>query len=495
MTRQIPKHILLAFLFGALVLVSCATATPTETPTAEPDIVLSDCMLAMPGTVLRITAQCGTLDVFENRESNSGRQISLNIAVLPAISRSPQPDPLFFLAGGPGQAATETYPLLARTFRDINRDRDIVLVDQRGTGSSNPLRCEFPANTPEDADLKPLLENCLDEIEAFAAPEHYTTEIAMQDLDQVREKLGYDQINIYGVSYGTRAAFAYMRMFPERLRAVVLDGLAPPQLALGLAVAADAQRSIDLIFARCAANPACDEAFPNLEGTFNALISALEAEPVTVSLPHPNTGESTEFTLDADGVAIAVRLMSYSPESVAMLPLLIHTAQVDGNFTPLAAQFLMTSSDLDTSINNAMGYSVLCAEDEPFFTNVDSANANTYLGNLQTDSLKDVCDVWPHEPVPAAMKTPVSVDAPVLLLSGEFDPVTPPAYGDLAAETLPNSLHLVAPESGHNVVTRGCLPNLVEQFVENASFAELDTACVAEIEPFPFFINFSGPVP
>jgi len=182
-------------------------------------------VLAAPGSDIQIDARCGTLMVFENPETQTGRQIGLHIVVLPAVSRSPAPNPLFFLTGGPGQAATESFLSLQAAFQDINRERDIVLVDQRGTGQSHPLRCEFPEETDfdENTDIQPFLEDCLSELDAD--PALYTTSIAMQDLDQVREALGYETINLYGVSYGTRAALTYLRLYPERVRTMILDGV------------------------------------------------------------------------------------------------------------------------------------------------------------------------------------------------------------------------------------------------------------------------------
>jgi pimeloyl-ACP methyl ester carboxylesterase len=443
----------------------------------------------------QLDAQCGTLTVYENPETQTGRQLDLHLAVLPAVSRAPAPDPLFFLSGGPGQAATESFLAVQGAFREINRDRAIVLVDQRGTGQSHPLRCEFPEESDfdENVELAPLLASCLTQLDAD--PALYTTAIAMQDLDQVREALGYAQINLYGVSYGTRAALTYLHLFPDRVRAVILDGVVPQQLALGLDVATDAQHALDLIFARCADDPVCTENFPDLPARFEQILAELDAAPVPVQVTDPITGERTEMEFTREMFAVVIRFYSYSPETVALLPLLISTAQAD--YTRLASQYLILTADLTTSINNAMGYSVQCAEDVPYFTAEQAAQAaeGTYLNEMISGGLREICEIWPRGPVPADFKDPVRADVPVLLLSGEYDPVTPPAYGELAAETLSNSLHLIAPGQGHNVILRGCIPDLAEQFIINGTLDGLETACVSEIEPFPFFVNFSGPMP
>jgi pimeloyl-ACP methyl ester carboxylesterase len=477
-----------------IFLSACQSATPTpESPGIGLD--LADCELTAPGSDLQVAAQCATHTVYENRTTQAGRQIDLNIAVVPAVSRSPEADPLFFLTGGPGQAATESYLQLASAFSNIRQTRDIVLVDQRGTGQSHALRCEFDEDqTNETDDIKPFIEECLASLDAD--PAQYTTSIAMQDLDEVRELLGYDQINIYGVSYGTRAAMTYMRMYPDNVRAVILDGVAPLQIPLVHTFAVDAQNAFDWMVARCEATPACAEAFPGLAASFEMILSDLEAEPVEVSLAHPISGEQTSLAVTRDIVATVVRFHSYSPETIALLPLAIHTTSESGDYTFWASQFLMTSSNLTDSISNGMGYSVLCAEDIAFYNDSQIAAAeDSYLGTGLADAYKDICDVWPVTTESPNFKEPLQSDTPVLLLSGEYDPVTPPAYGALAAETLSNSLHLVIPGQGHNVIFRGCVPRLASAFINAGATAGLDAACIEESVPFPFFVNFSGPTP
>ncbi len=491
-------RILKSFMLVALFIIgagACNAASGTSTPApSRGDVLLEDCQLTAPGIDLQVSASCGTVEVFENRQAESGRTIDLQIAILEANSRTPAPDPLFILTGGPGQAATEAYLTLASAFSRVRSERDIVLVDQRGTGGSNRLQCDFPqeVETDPNAQIAPLLEACLGTLEADLT--QYTTTAAMQDLDQVREHLGYDQINLYGVSYGSRAALVYMRLFPERVRSVILDGLAPPQIALGLDMAADAQRAWDQIVERCMDQAGCAGAFPDIEVTFNSLLARLETEPLLISMSHPVSGEQMEVELTAEMVAMVVRFHSYAPETAALLPLLIHTAQVEGVFEPLAAQFYLNAGTLEASIANAMSYSVMCTEDVPFYEDAQPVK-DTFLGSTLVDGFREICRVWPAGEAPPDFQQPVYSEAPVLLLSGEVDPVTPPKYADLAAETLPNSLHVIAPGMGHNVVGRGCLPNLVAEFLVTGETAGLDTGCVDRIQPFPFFINFSGPLP
>ncbi len=489
------RHLVTTAIF-VLLVSACASAVPT--PQADsPAIPLEDCVLTTPGFRTQVEAQCGTLSVFEDPDAQAGRQIALYIAVLPAVSRNAEADPLFLLAGGPGQAATETYVSLEPAFRQINRDRDIVLVDQRGTGQSHPLRCELPEELSLDfeADLDQPLRECLNELDAD--PRLYTTTIAMQDLDQVRQALGYEQINIYGVSYGTRAALVYLRLYPDRVRALILDGVAPPQLTLGPAVATDAQNALDQILERCAVDDMCSTSFPDLDGHVQNILSALEVAPRPVRLNHPVTGEPVELEFSREMFATVLRFHSYSPETAALLPLLIHTAATRQDYSLLASQFLMLAGSFSESLADGMSYSVQCAEDVPFFERevIQQANQNTYLGNLVTDGLLEVCETWPRGEIPPDFKQPVASEVPVLLLSGEFDPITPPAYAELAAETLPNSLHLIIPGQGHNVILRGCVPKIATAFIQSGSIQGLETSCLQTIQPFPFFITFSGPQP
>lgn len=483
---------------GIWLLAGCASVSGGGA--TEPAMELTPCQLSAPGLAVRMAARCGSLTVFEDRAAQSGRQIDLNVAVLPATGRDVAPDPLFFLTGGPGQAATESYLSVAPAFARIRQKRDIVLVDQRGTGGSNALRCPTPEGTSEEEtpsaeETTAYLTDCLAHLDAD--PRLYTTNLAMADLDEVRAALGYETVNLYGLSYGTRAALTYLRLYPERVRTMILDGVVPPDLPLGRDVAHDAQRALDLIWARCAADAACAAAFPDIQETWAALFASLAAQPVAVMLEHPVTGEATTVPLTQEALAVTVRLLSYSAETAALLPLLVHEAHETGQWDNLAAQYLMVTDDLARSISEGMNVSVLCTEDFPFFTleEAEARNAGSYLGDLQSDQLQAICGTWPRGEVPADFRAPLRSEVPVLLLSGEADPVTPPEYGEQVALGLPSSLHLVAKGHGHNVIYRGCLPQLAATFVEEASVRALDVGCVGQITPLSFFLDFSGPRP
>lgn len=487
-----PLHPCLLLLIASLtILAACSPVSSTPTPQLQPSIDLQDCKLSAPGSALRLDARCGQLEVYENRSSNSGRKISLNIAVIPAISRNPSPDPLFFIPGGPGEAATESYLIVYAAFNRLNQKRDIVLVDQRGTGGSHPLECTLEGDESEVEDTQAIIDACVASLDADL--HFYTTQIAMQDLDQVREALGYPQINLYGASYGTRAALDYLRQFPDKVRTVILDGVAPPNWVLGPTTAADGQRSIEHIFERCQDEPACSAAFPNVATEFQSLVDQLEQSPVEVQLDHPLTGEPTRYTLDRNTFTNAVHLLSYTSETAVLLPLMIHSTYEEQDFRRFAAQALTTFSNLEQSISNGMRFSVLCAEDVPYYP--ENVNTQGYLGDFVVSTFQEICSYWPVTPVQPDFHEAVQSDVPVLLLSGEADPATPPANAELAAQTLSNSQHWIVPGMGHINIFRGCIPNLATDFINQASFNGLDSSCVQNIASTPIFVNFNGPLP
>jgi pimeloyl-ACP methyl ester carboxylesterase len=487
-----------ALVLGFLALLcACSPRTVQKTQPAAPGIKLQPCQISAPGTTNHVTANCGTLTVYENRAAGSGRQIDLNIAIVRAVSRKPEADPLFFIPGGPGEAATESYALLATAFNQINQKRDIILVDQRGTGKSHPLQCPDDAGSSQAAsdpgpqEIQAELKKCLAALDAD--PRFYTTAIAMDDLDQVRAVLGYDKINLYGGSYGTRAALAYMRQYPEHVRSAILDGVNPTDWSLGLSSPADAQRVLEAIFERCSADADCHKAFPNVQEEFVALLKKLDQGSVTVDLDHPASGERTSLTITRDVFANTIHQLSYTAETAALLPLLIHSAYARNDYSRLAAMTLSTSSQISSSLSPGMRFSVICSEDQPFFAGQELPEG--YLGDMVTRSFDNICQVWPHGAIPADFKQPVRSAIPTLLISGELDPATPPSNGEQAARTLSNSLHLVVPGMGHINIFRGCIPKIANDFIDQGSIKNLETACVQELKPMPFFINFNGPIP
>ena len=349
---------------------------------------------------------------------------------MPALSLEPEPDPFVPIAGGPGQASSEFYAAYQGAFEKVRRNRDIVLLDQRGTGQSAVMNCEADDDIIEGRFSREqtlaVTQECLEQLPHD--PRFFTTSVAVGDLEALREALGYAQFNLYGISYGSRVAQHFVRRYPESTRTVILDGVVPPQLALGPAIAIEAQNALDAIFDRCAESEVCAERFPDIREDFSMLRAELVDEPVTIVLPDPLTGKPEEMSFGPQELAAALRLLSYHPNSVAVMPMLINEA-IRGNYAPLASQFMMIAASVSEAMSIGMHNAVVCTEDAPYFAGEqisrDALDA-TYIGPLQLDALKTICSVWPRGALDKDFKTPLASDLPVLLLSGEADPVTPP---------------------------------------------------------------------
>ena len=489
----------MAFRLPTFALPFALLSLAAAGPAAGASLALGDCRLDAGPGLPTVKARCGTLERPENPEDPDGRQIQLRVAVVPALSVEPATDPVVPLAGGPGQAATDFYVAYRGAFEGVRRERPILLVDQRGTGESARLTCpeseDMLEEVPELEEIGPLVQECLDGLEAD--PRYYTTSVAVRDLEAVREALGYPTLNLYGISYGTRVAQHYLRRYPERTRSVVLDGVIPAGKVLGPDIALFAQTAVDAIFSRCAESAACAEQFPAVESEFAGLLERLADDPAEVSLTHPVTGAPAERRFSPDDLAGAVRLLTYAPSSAALLPHLIHQG-AEGNLAPLTAQIMMIEASMYESLAIGMHHSVVCAEDMPFVTEADidrDALADTFMGEQQIDMLREICRHWPRGPIDPDFREPMETDVPVLLLSGEFDPVTPPAWGDLAAAQYGNARHVVGPGQGHGLLPHGCTPRLVADFIADASVGELDADCVSRLGPMPFFLDFNGPQP
>ncbi len=463
---------------------------------------LSPCELEDPQRLAVAAAQCGELTVAEDPTKPTGRQIRLRFARIAAINSRKKPDPLFVLAGGPGMAATTFYAMVAPVFVRIHRDRDIVLLDQRGTGKSNPLDCPDNAETDllaaSDSAIADETRRCLAQLSLKADVRQYTTSIAVNDLDRLRQALGYQQINLYGVSYGTRVAQQYLRRFPQRTRSLILDGVVPAQLILGSAMALDAEHSLERILARCAREPECRGHFADPQQDYHSLLATLRSHSVPVNTTDPLTGQATHFELTEYHLATVLRLSIYSAEAAALLPLLLHQTRVSNDFSLLAAQFLLLSRSYTDVVAAGMNDTVTCTEDIAFYDPKAAdraALANTFIGTAQLDGLLAVCKIWPRGPIDPDFHAPLHSNAPTLLMSGSDDPVTPPAYAEQARRGLTNSLHIVLKDFGHGQIAAPCMDRVMQQFIERASVTGLDVSCTNNDKPRPFFISLNGPAP
>ncbi|MFO7565750.1 MAG: alpha/beta fold hydrolase [Enhygromyxa sp.] len=443
-------------------------------------------------------AKCGTLTVEEDRAAPNGRRIDLAIFVAPATSRTPAKDPVFLLAGGPGQGAAELGPQIVSKLEPIRRDRPLVFVDLRGTGSAGPLRCDV--EDPEDlAQLlgasfdHSKLEGCLASYDG-ADLSQYTTPAMVEDLEQVRAALGYPQINLLAISYGSRVALEYMRRYPENTRAVALDGVVPPDLEVSLAAPANAEAALELVFADCRADPECAAAFPGLERKLARVLSELESNRALEEFEHPRTGERVRVDISRAGFVAALRAALYSDYFTSLLPLIIDRAHV-GDWGPIAAVALHTAK-ISKTISLGLYFSVACSED---LRRLDPAARREAIEPLEVfddhmlAQLEQICARWPHATHGPELFTPVESSVPTLMLSGRYDPVTPPALAEQAAATLSNARHVVATHVSHGVWHHGCAPKLLAEFFATADPAALDASCLEPVPRRRLFLGPNGP--
>ena len=463
-------------------------------------IEFESCILTSAGLPRPTEAQCATIPVPENPAAPEGRTIDLALAWIPADAE-PEPDPVFLIAGGPGQSARESYPAVSSAFRDIARSRHVLLLDQRGTGGSNPLVCPELDADDEAMDITDLslqeiqdyAAACRDELAEKADLRFYTTAEAVFDLDFVRQAIGAEQVNLVGVSYGTRVAQQYAKAHPEHVRTLVLDGVVPATLVLGGEHAANLEAMLERHFERCRETPACAEALGDPREKLAKVAARLRAgglEPVRYR--DPTSGEWREEAPVYEHLSAVLRMYAYSPLTAAALPLVLDQAEA-GDYAALLAMADMMMNQLGGQIASGMHNSVICTEDaDELAALADDAAAGTVLGDEFADLLLTQCEIWPRGTLPVDFRSPLTGDIPVLAISGEYDPVTPPRYGEEVVASLPRGRHLVLTGQGHSIMGIGCMPKLAAQFIETADAAELDAACLERLAAPPPFSGLHG---
>ncbi len=479
---------------GGTGMTTIATSSATGTETKRPSI-LKPCRVKG----IENEVQCGVLRVAENRQdtNNNGRKIGINIVVLPASARVKQPDPIFLFAGGPGQAAASLAPQAMMLLGGLNNKRDLVLIDQRGTGKSNGLICKLPnATEPAIANLSQLVRDekmkqatieCRDVLSKNADLTQYTTTIAMADYDEVRAALGYDKINLWGASYGTRSSMEYLRRYPDHVRSVVIDGVAPPSMALPLHFGRDAGAAYEKVLSSCETEPTCNKNFPGLRQQVDSLSADLAKTPRKVMLADSVTGIATEVEATREMLLISIFSTLYVPEMAAQLPAALSRA-AGGDYAMLATLSGALSDMAEEQVTFGMRMSVMCAEDLPRIKSADlerEANRPPF-NRLFIDEFAKSCAIWPKGTMAADFDQPVKSDKPVLILSGGLDPVTPPVHGEEVKQSLSNAVHFIAPNVGHGVSHKGCAPKIMKKFIESASVAGLDGECLKKM-PRPMF--------
>ena len=450
--------------------------------------------LAACGSAQPPGARCGRTEVPENPADQAGRKIALNVLVLPATGTQADraPDPIFYFAGGPGSAIVAEAFGLAADRQGLRHRRDLVLVDQRGTGESHPLTCDFYGSSDTLqaylGDFIPAepLRRCLKQYAATTDLRFYTTAATAADIDAVRATLGYNRINLYGGSYGTRASLEYLRRYTDHVRSAVLLGVEPPGAMAPRHFARDAQRALDLVFAECEGDAACRAAFPNLRAEAREVLARLRGAPASLSLEHPQTGRQQTVRLGYDMFTETLRYMLYSSQLAGSVPALFHQA-AQGDFTWVTRRALRARGALTRSGDfDGLYVNITCAEDLPFIKDADeiSEAKGTFLGDYRMRQQRRACNIWPRAPVEASLHQPVRSEVPVLMINGAADPVTPSANMTEAARGLTNATSILVPHGAHSLgglVGLACVDRLIHDFVDRSSGAGLDRSCVAGI--------------
>lgn len=504
---------LAALIVAGAIIYKYATQPPSS-PAASPDqgrfripahaesfrfgtLDFSRCELDRAHSGATTEAWCAPFQVAEDRSDPGSRKLDLRLALIPS-AQAADDDFIVYLAGGPGQSAIDTWPQTAAALGPARKRRHVLLLDQRGTGGSNALDCKALAQASDQLEFdieatRVATRACLQEVGTHADPRQYTTTVAVEDLEELRQALGAPQFDLVGVSYGTRVAQQYLKRHPEGVRSLVLDSAAPNELVLGAEFARNLDDALKAQFARCAALPDCAKAFPDPYASVIELRDSLRAMPRQVSYADPLSFEPRSGRLDEYGLAGLMRLFAYAPETAALIPHTVAQA-LAGNEAPLMGQLGVISASVEDLAGSGMAISVVCAEDADRLQ-ADPSDASTVLGNLLVETIKEQCEIWPRGSRPADFNEPASGPAPTLVLAGEFDPVTPPRYGEQVVSHLSNARLIVASGQGHNVIGRGCLPKLVAEFMDTLTPQTLDASCVEQLGPIPHFIDFNGAAP
>ena len=439
---------------------------------------------------------CGSYSVYENRNARQGRRIQLNISVLPATGRKVAADPVFFLSGGPGEGASDSIGFFAQGFESLRENRDIVFVDQRGTGRSNSLTYEFSSL---DEKLHGLLtfsfqpgtiERCRKAIEAKADLRFYTTPIAMDDLDEVREALGYDRINLLGISYGTRSAMVYMRSYGEHVRSAILRAVAPVNMKAILPAARHGQAALQALIEDCLAEEAGRNAYPDIPGELDGVLEDLFKRPLLLDATNPHTGQKEKIRMTRDLFAGGIYFLLAHTETTAYIPLVIDQASHQ-NFGPFLEAVIPVGIGLSEALSLGVSLTTICSEDTPLIneTEIEQATSGTFLGDTKVRNQIEISRQWPRGYLPAGYNQPISSKIPVLMISGEFDPVDGLDLARGIEKDFPNAVHIIIPDGAHQPSFPGCVRDLVQSFIERGRGAGLDLSCVKQIKRTPIFIR------
>jgi pimeloyl-ACP methyl ester carboxylesterase len=481
----------------SLCIVSpfCIHAEQDQLP-SQPSLQLQHCSIPE----IPEEERCGTYHVYEDRVRKQGRQIALNIVVVPARSSSPAPDPIFWLDGGPGAASSNAAAVVSlKWLGGLHQDHDLVFVDERGTGKSGALKCGDIGEDPNNLDAyfgklypQSLISICRNNLEEKADLRFYATALAMDDLDDVRRALGYSQIDIAALSYGTLAASVYMRKYPDHVRAAFLLGLVTPDYRLPLPFASASQNALNQLWHDCSADVKCHDAFPQIEHEFDEVLKRFGNGPLPIEVIDPVTQKKRSVRLERENYVEHLRTMLYSTVSAKFVPYVVHQAY-EGNFIPFETTAIRFNQG-GPHASRGLHFSIICSESVPFITQADIAEQtqHTFLGDHRAESYVEVCKDWPHAKVSRSFLDPVRSNIPILVFSGEADGVTPPWFAESALKLWPNGRQIIIPRSGHQLDT-SCEFGLIEAFFRAGSAHDLDASCTQQTQRPAFVLDMPQP--
>jgi pimeloyl-ACP methyl ester carboxylesterase len=474
---------------GLILMVALAAGCSLPAPAAKERPALA---ITEPCAVAGLTepARCATVRVGESTESN--RELDLRVIVVPAQTPTPLPDPIVPLAGGPGQGAATLATNFLPRFVPYRDQRDIVFVDQRGTGESNGLRCESPIATA--ALMGTLFDHaglpaCRDDRARHADLTRYTTTAAARDYEAVLDQLGYRDANFIGISYGSRLGLEIARQLPLRVRTLTVEAVVPPSFTWPSLGAADADAALNTLLDDCAADATCRQAFPRFRQDIDLAFTLVRRGSVPATVRDPATGAAAPVRFGESDLAYATRGILYGNDSLS-LPLWFSNA-ANGDFSAFAQAYVNRARTLDAQIALGVHFGVYCAEDVPFvnWAAAETAAEGTRLGRFLLDQYRRACEVWPRGGIDPSFREPVQSPVPTLVMAGRRDPVTPPRTAEEAVRTLPRSALVVWPHGAHGsdgLASPNCRIGIMRQFLRTADPDALPLGCVTSDQRLPF---------
>lgn len=471
-----------------LIFSAAASCNKTE---YHPKPELTDCYLEELGE----TVTCGTYEVWEDREKKKGRRFKLNFIILPARASNPAPDPVFVFDGGPGAGAAEGAAYWAESFEKLRQEREIVLIDLRGTGKSNPLPCRYIGDqTRAQTYLKDLMpenyvKNCREKLAQWNDLRFYHITVALGDVDELREALGYDRINIAGSSYGGYTGIVYMKYYPQNVRSAFLHNPGVPHLLYPANLARDTELSLEHMFADCASDPNCAADYPNLREEFRQVVERLQQGPVTVDITNPINDEPESVTYTYTDFLQGFRALLYNSNRQRWAPIFIYWAARNG-WQPVVEYTVNYKYSINSLLTYGMFLCVTCSEAIPYidYEEARARAAGTFMGTYRLDRQQRACELWERGDIPADFHSPPDMAIPTLILTGEIDAAIPPYVGDILADLLPNSVHYMVPNAGHELSNawENCLDDALHQFINQGSVTGLDFSCAHGNQRPPF---------